>query len=687
MKNYTIPTLCIFLFFYNSLTAQTLVRGPYLQMGNQTAITIRWQTDIAASSRVSFGTSNGNLNQAVVDNNLRTEHEIRLTNLLPDTRYYYSIGTTNSVLQESADNNFVTAPPLSTTRKIRVVGFGDCGNGSQNQRDVRDAFINFRGTNPTDVWILMGDNAYSSGTPQEYQDLFFNIYKDNLLKNTKLYPAPGNHEYGTDESRTALRTDPVHYYDCFTLPKNAECGGVASGTESYYSFNYGGIHFVMMDSYGTEEGKKLYDTTGLQAQWLKADLAANTQKWTVAAMHHPPYTKGSHNSDGEGDLVLIREKINPILERFGVDLALFGHSHSFERSFLINNHTGLATSFTPNLHQVSASNGKYDGSPNSCPINLTSQKTKHGTIYVVAGSSGQVGGQSAGWPHNAMFFSESQTGGVFYFEVEDNRLDASFLQSNGVITDKFTLMKDVSVKKTRNVLVGQPVTLTASYIGNYNWTGGATTRSITATLPLGTHTYYVSDNLNCVKDTFIVNIVTVIPIELTEFTAKATVQNTVNIEWQTASERANAYFIIERSTDGIHFETIGKQAGNPLSTQPIYYRFEDKTPQEGVNYYRLSQIDTGGKLTYLGIRSVQIGNKKVHIQVVPNPAQDGQVNIHVQNLNKRTGRVVISDVLGRVVFDKIVDKPVLSTDLSTGIYFVQLTEGWNILSTQKFVVE
>ena len=309
MKAYTHLIIICLAFFCFSTEAQTLTRGPYLQMGNQTALTIHWRTDVPTNSKVCFGTSISNLNQTAVDNSLVTEHEIRLFSLTPDTRYFYEIGSTTTVLQGAADNYFVTAPPLSTTRKIRVAGFGDSGSGSQNQRDVRDAFLNFRGTNPTDVMLLMGDNAYDYGSEQEYQNLFFNVYKDNLLKNSKLYPVIGNHDYVNSDAYNAYRGDPVHYYDCFTLPQNGECGGVASGTEAYYSFDYGGIHFVMMDSYGTEGGKKLYDTTGIQAQWLKADLAANTQKWTIAVMHHPPYTKGSHNSDAEGDLVLIRQQI------------------------------------------------------------------------------------------------------------------------------------------------------------------------------------------------------------------------------------------------------------------------------------------------------------------------------------------------------------------------------------------
>jgi hypothetical protein len=670
-------------------TAQTLTRGPYLQMGNQTAISIRWRTDVATNSKVRFGTSLSNLSQSVVDNSATKEHEVRLTNLTPDTQYFYEIGSTNAPLQGNADNYFVTMPPLSTKRKIRVVGFGDCGNNSQNQKDVRDAFIHFRGSNPTDVMLLMGDNAYDIGSEWEYQNNFFNFYQSNLLKNTKLYPALGNHDYNNTEAAAHLRGDPVHYFECFTLPKNAECGGTPSGTEAYYSFDYGNIHFVILDSYGTENGKKLYDTTSVQAQWLKADLTANTQKWTVAVMHHPPYTKGSHDSDAELDLVTIREKVNPILERFGVDMAMYGHSHAFERSFLIKNHYDMETTFTPNLHQVASSNGRYDGSANSCPINLTSKKTQHGTVYVVSGSSGQVGGASNGWTHDAMQFSDNQLGGVFYFEVEDNRLDAFFVRRDKTVGDKFTLMKDVSVKKTINISAGQSTTLTASYIGNYQWSNGATTtRSLTVSPPLGTSFYYVSDPQNCLRDTFIVNVGTSIPVELTKFSLSSTLDNRIMVQWQTASERQNGHFLIEHSTDGKQFTTLGKHTGQPLSTKPFSYTFMDNNPKDGVNYYRLSQVDNDGKMTVFGVRSINFGGKKSVLSITPNPSpSDGEVQFKTQYFGKKTGTLIVSDVAGKVVFNASVTNSTISKNLPVGIYIAQFSDGQTVLSVQKFVVQ
>ena len=69
--------------------------------------------------------------------------------------------------------------------------------------------------------------------------------------------------------------------------------------------------------------------------WLARDLAANRAKWTIAVFHHPPYSDGSHVSDTEDRMVQVREHVVPILERYGVDLVLSGHSHGYERTALV----------------------------------------------------------------------------------------------------------------------------------------------------------------------------------------------------------------------------------------------------------------------------------------------------------------------------------------------------------------
>lgn len=488
-----------------------ITRGPYLQMGNQTAVTFRWRTDIASNSRVQVGTTPGGNNIAVVDNATNvTEHEIRVTGLSPDTKYYYTIGTTTAVIQGDASNYVRTAPSPSTTRKISIAAFGDCGINSLNrQSGSLTAYRNYltnNGLEAADAWILLGDNAYNNGTDAEYTSNFFNAYGNNILKNHKLYPSPGNHDYASSSSRQADHNVP--YYSMFTLPANGECGGLSSGTEHYFSYDIGNVHIVSLNSYGKENGgtTRMYDTLGAQAVWLKQDLAANTRPWIIAYWHHPPYTMGSHSSDTETELINIRQNFIRILERYGVDMVLVGHSHDYERSYLLNGHYGNESSFNVAAHTKTSSSGKYDGSNNSCPY-LPATGGNHGTVYVLSGSAGANGGTQSGYPHNALPWSIND-GGMTFIEIEGNRLDQKFIRMDGTIWDKFTMMKDVNKTTNLNTSSGVPTVLTASWpSGTYSWSTGATTRSITVS-PLVNTTYTVKDMATgtCLTDVFNITI-------------------------------------------------------------------------------------------------------------------------------------------------------------------------------------
>ena len=124
------------------------------------------------------------------------------------------------------------------------------------------------------------------------------------------------------QSNAALGTSAA-YFNIFALPEN-------SGTKKYYSTNYGNVHFIALDSYGSYNS-----SSSAMYQWLENDLSNNTQQYTVVYFHHPPYTKGSHNSDTEVELIDMRNNIIPLLESNGVDLVLSGHSHVYERSNFI----------------------------------------------------------------------------------------------------------------------------------------------------------------------------------------------------------------------------------------------------------------------------------------------------------------------------------------------------------------
>jgi hypothetical protein len=482
----------------------SLTRGPYMNSALQNSVVIRWRTDIPTNTKVNYGNVPGNLTQSFIDNTTTTEHIATLTGLTVNTLYYYSIGSTTQVLQGDANNYFKTMPTAGSTQKIRILAMGDMGNNSTNEVNVRNAYLSFNNNNYTDGWLLLGDNAYSNGTDAEYQNNFFNVYQGSLTKNHVLWPAPGNHDYANSTARQADHNIP--YYDIFTLPSSGQAGGIASGTEAYYSYNYGNVHFVALDSYGWEAGNtRLYDTLGPQAVWLKQDLAANTQPWTVVYFHHPPYTKGSHNSDTETELINMRQRIVPIFERYKVDMVLSGHSHAYERSYLINGHYGTESTFNPATHALSTSSAKYDGSLNSCTYIKNPADVVNGVLYVVAGSAGQLEGSSSGYPHNAMYYSNVSIGGSLYFEVEGNRLSGKWISGDGIIRDNFTIMKDVNKTTNLNIPSGTPTQLTASWIGNYNWNTSETTKMITIT-PASNSTYTVNDGFGCLNDVFNVTV-------------------------------------------------------------------------------------------------------------------------------------------------------------------------------------
>jgi acid phosphatase type 7 len=492
----------------------SLIRGPYLQVATSNSIMIRWRTNALTRSVVNYGASENELTMRTEEPTLTFEHKVQLTGLIPRTKYYYAIGGgAGDTLQKGSDNHFVTLPVPGEEGAYRIGVFGDCGNNSVNQRSVRDQVEKYLQDKPMDAWILLGDNAYSSGTDPEFQEKFFNIYKNNLLKKYPLYPSPGNHDYNDfyQYKATAQATKDIAYYQNFSMPANGEAGGVPSGTPAFYSYDIGNIHMMSLDSYGKEDNNatRMYDTAGAQVQWIKKDLEAfrNTRRgWVIAYWHHPPYTMGSHNSDKEGELVKIRENFIRILERYGVDLIICGHSHLYERSRLMRGHYGMEATFNAAEHNLSTSTALYDGSENACPY-IKDTATNSGTVYVVTGSAGAMGERQSTYPHDAMYYSYNELGGASILEVNENRLELKWICSDGQIRDHFVMMKNVNKTRIIDAKKGQLVTLTASFIGTYSWNKRKeTSRSITVKPSRGTTIYEVTDPYTCLKDRFEVRV-------------------------------------------------------------------------------------------------------------------------------------------------------------------------------------
>lgn len=484
----------------------SIVKGPYLQKSSPTSILIKWETSSNTNSKVNFGLSASSLTASVQNTVSTNKHQIELTGLTPFTKYFYNIGATIGVLQGDTNNYFLTPPVIGTPGKYRFWIVGDCGTNSISQFNVKNQYLIYNKNRVTNGWLLLGDNAYSNGFDSQYNSNFFNYYQTDIMKKTPLWPCPGNHDY----NGTYASLSGVPYYDIFSLPTLGQCGGVPSNNPTYYSYTYGNVHFISLDSFGTWDLiERMSDTTSNQINWLKADLTANTSLWTVVFFHHPPYTMGSHNSDTEMDLVAIRERVMPILERYNVDLVFCGHSHVYERSKLMKGHFGNESSFSSISHNKSSSSGTYD-SPLSCPYIKDSLNIKNGTIYSVNGSSGIVSTSSQpNWPHNAMHYSNNTYGGSQIFDIDNNRADITWLGEDGIVRDKYTILKNVNKVRTYNLYFGQIITLTASWPGKYIWNSTTdTTRTITHTAMSNT-VIIVKDIYDCVADTFYVNILTV----------------------------------------------------------------------------------------------------------------------------------------------------------------------------------
>jgi hypothetical protein len=174
--------------------------------------------------------------------------------------------------------------------------------------------------------------------------------------------------------------------------------------------------------------------------WLAADLAATEQDWLIAFWHHPPYSKGSHDSDDVADsggrLRDMRENVLPILEAGGVDLVLAGHSHIYERSYLVDG--AYDTPTTAAGHIVDGGDGRLTGDgAYRKPIGLTGHE---GAVYVVAGHGGRGLGGTGG--HPLMFIDELEHGSCL-MTIDGLSLSFRNIRKDGVISDTFHVTKGV----------------------------------------------------------------------------------------------------------------------------------------------------------------------------------------------------------------------------------------------------
>jgi len=390
-------------------------RQPYLLMQTQHSITIKWQTTANEVGKVAYGLTPTTLTNVLMEQDAPNKHSITIPRLKECTQYYYRV-ISPSLLIDNKSRDFRTLCEKKSKQRLWVIG--DSGQVGVNQRKVYSQLYKYIHNNykELDMWLLLGDNAYSSGTQDQFNRALFKPYKE-LVKRYVPWAVPGNH----DMRRWA-------FFDIFDFPKNGESGGVPSGHEEFYSVEDANLHLVILDS---ETANR--DRDGEMANWLRKDLAANTKPWVIVAFHTPPYSDGGHKSDNcwdsRGRLCDMRENFVPIFDEFGVDLVLNGHSHGYERSKLIIKHTGKSDTFTlKNIVQ----DRKTDY------VKSLTEKKNSGTIYQVCGSSAKLDG--ATYNHPALPYSLAQMGSLI-IEITPTTLTSKFLNIDGKIADEFNITK------------------------------------------------------------------------------------------------------------------------------------------------------------------------------------------------------------------------------------------------------
>ncbi|MCU0430050.1 MAG: metallophosphoesterase [Cytophagaceae bacterium] len=435
-----------------------IIRGPYLQATGTQQSKIRWRTLEESGSHVRYGLRPDALIWQVDSARSQTEHQVVLSNLQASTTYYYAIlSDVGDTLAGADSTHFVrTHPVTGSVVPIRAWVTGDAGKENNEQRSMRDSYYQASKNKNTDFWLLLGDNAYNEGTDEEYQYAMFQDMFEKQMTNTTIFPAPGNHDLRTYVNNL----EQAPYYQIFSTPTEGESGGFASHSKAYYSFDYGNAHFISLDSYGTPR-----DSTEAMAAWLKNDLAQTQARWKIAFWHHPPFTKGSHDSDnilnsndntsnGKSRLFEMREQLLPILEKAGIDLVLCGHSHVYERSYLIHGHYGVSSTFNDAPHIV---NGVTSGRKSLGEAYRKNPEDPEypnlGTVYAVVGCSGLKSQSVLGWPlWQIMHFSSAQSVGSMVLEIHADTLTGKFLTSNGLYPDEFSIVKDAQ----------QPISLVTS---------------------------------------------------------------------------------------------------------------------------------------------------------------------------------------------------------------------------------
>jgi len=179
---------------------------------------------------------------------------------------------------------------------VRFAVIGDSGTGEKPQYETADRLRLAREQFPFDFVLMMGDNIYGSKTPQDFARKFELPYKTLLDGKVSFYASLGNHD----------------------VPQELQYKPFNMNGQRYYSFKKGNVRFFALDSNYMDPD---------QLKWLSEQLQNSNDEWKVAFFHHPLYSSAS----AHGSSVELRGILEPLFQKYGVQVVFSGHDHVYER--------------------------------------------------------------------------------------------------------------------------------------------------------------------------------------------------------------------------------------------------------------------------------------------------------------------------------------------------------------------
>ncbi len=241
-------------------------------------------------------------------------HSVTITGLKPGTRYIYRVGGETAW---SELRSFKTAP--DGIRPFKFLVFGDTQGYTYDvwRTVLRRAYE----TNADASFFTVVGDLVEVGQDHDQWDAWLGAAA-GVIDAIPVMPLTGNHEYYTP--LWGERSLPTMFTARFKLPANGPEGLRGQA----YSFDYGGVHFVVLDSQAREGARFMPDMLERQKAWLEKDLAATDKRWKVAFIHKPPYN--SKTARGNDD---VKAAFVPIFERHRVDIVFSGHEHVYARTY------------------------------------------------------------------------------------------------------------------------------------------------------------------------------------------------------------------------------------------------------------------------------------------------------------------------------------------------------------------